>query len=1070
MELRSLDEHELDILRHNYTKHPKLALLYFHCCSLDPDTYVANDENLNGPGSDDVVNRLKLSLDEPVGIDNIRRCQEKVSRSCLDNGDVWACASCCEILNSVEDNIKFEEIGSLHQNFRLTAKEVHELGDIPETVIAQHLQVYRTEDGFWYYLNPDLVPDTHHVVLCALCAADPKKVPFSIASGHDYGRSGDLPDLNDVAAKCISPVRSFGLSIVASGKHSIGHSICFPSTGPSACSKVLPCSDMDCVPKVTFIEPREEWRVKKESYRNLYDLPVDSMYSWLSVLMNTHAFFKSAGIVVDTSEGAKEALRTLESTIHNLVDTVCSVEATTIDEAVVSERFGAEYADGNPADPVLTKSAVLKTVDGLDSSITNAAVEAMIDMIQPLEPQTIPIQRGADPFAEWSENGEMIAGAFPCLFIRGGKMLPHGTWPPTFIRHLMLYYDGRFEKNTMLVATLFNQLQRHTVVQQAARIGTSKAAVLEKLGNLANSKQFKLALINAKLDPSSSQAKRLNGYLLRILSLMGTSVPFSPFERAATRPKLAAVRARFGIAQHWVTVAPPEHHNLELHRIAMIRQRRSWNQSDELYRSKACWFEDLPYSIRSNARGMLNVSNTYPALAARVFDRCVRRIHDDIVLCKDTSNTRLSIDYGQRQAGAYGTVAAHAGVIEPQLDGRLHIHMNLYGSKYSPELLSRVVCSPPLRDRAAEWLNSVCCTKLDRDIHEWREKNLQCDRSLPKAFEIRLPETVTDVVSFEKAAQKRAATTNFHSHSSTCYKGKRGKYMCRLARPSGVNLHPTCPLLVTRDRSGDMKAGVPPIVHGFPVPQHLLRSIDCGYSVEKGEAFRPHGEGPLVWELQRPASDAYMVETNLILAALTCSHTNSSVINGVDCGDMIDEYQQAYMTKDDVALKSAASALHSALEHNVKFPSHADNSQTPLRIGQYLATRTVNSFSGGHEWSHSLMVHAITGHRSFLSSDKFWYIFPYSLMQYVNDLLSRPNSQRANACTVIPSKDVEEQLEDLADLTTKSVQNRRVVQDVELEVSLQMERLNRISTAEIIFPISRRLSSSWMFNPRNKPT
>ncbi|KAG6947223.1 hypothetical protein JG687_00016250 [Phytophthora cactorum] len=44
------------------------------------------------------------------------------------------------------------------------------------------------------------------------------------------------------------------------------------------------------------------------------------------------------------------------------------------------------------------------------------------------------------------------------------------------------------------------------------------------------------------------------------------------------------------------------------------------------------------------------------------------------------------------------------------------------------------------------------------------------------------------------------------------------------------------------------------------------------------------------------------------------------------------------MTKDDVTLKATASALYSALVHNLKFPSRADDSQTGLRIGQYLAT------------------------------------------------------------------------------------------------------------------------------------
>jgi hypothetical protein len=78
--------------------------------------------------------------------------------------------------------------------------------------------------------------------------------------------------------------------------------------------------------------------------------------------------------------------------------------------------------------------------------------------------------------------------------------------------------------------------------------------------------------------------------------------------------------------------------------------------------------------------------------------------------------------------------------------------------------------------------------------------------------------------------------------------------------------------------------------------------------------------------------------------------------------------------------------------HEKRFPSRAADSRTNLRVGKYLAARTVNSFSGGHEWSHSLMVYAITGHISFLSSDTFWYVFPFQLVKYAQGLSSARSS------------------------------------------------------------------------------
>ncbi|KAF1790178.1 hypothetical protein GQ600_19317 [Phytophthora cactorum] len=344
----------------------------------------------------------------------------------------------------------------------------------------------------------------------------------------------------------------------------------------------------------------------------------------------------------------------------------------------------------------------------------------------------------------------------------------------------------------MLVATLFNQLQRHTAVRRAARIGSSQAEVLEKLGRQANSEKITV-LLKAKQEPDSPQAKR----------------------RATTWPKLSAMRAHYGVPQHWVTVAPPEQHSLEYIVSRYCDKKNSWNQTQEMFRKKECTHADLPESVRSGARGMLAVSSIYPALSARVFAEYLTILF-----------TRVSRDYGQRPASAYGAIAVHAGVVVPQLDGRLHIHMSLYGSKYSPEFLSRVTSSPYLRMRATQFLESMCSTKFDKEVYRWHQSKIEQDGFVPKAFEMSLPAVTSGYTESCRDAQMRAAVANYHSHSSTCFKGNRDKYICRLARPAGVHEQPTCPLIVARERLGDMKAG-----------PSLACAIDDGYSVEKGEAF-----------------------------------------------------------------------------------------------------------------------------------------------------------------------------------------------------------------------------------------
>ncbi|ETI54038.1 hypothetical protein F443_03100 [Phytophthora nicotianae P1569] len=99
--------------------------------------------------------------------------------------------------------------------------------------------------------------------------------------------------------------------------------------------------------------------------------------------------------------------------------------------------------------------------------------------------------------------------------------------------------------------------------------------------------------------------------------------------------------------------------------------------------------------------------------------------------------------------------------------------------------------------------------------------------------------------------------------------------------------------------------------------------LDAGYDTAKGEFLRPHIAGPVVWEQFRSPPDSMFIETNMLLSGLTGSHCNSSVMNGEDAGDMVDEYQQNYMTKDGAGLKNAAVVMQTTLEDTLKYPSVA---------------------------------------------------------------------------------------------------------------------------------------------------
>ncbi len=75
----------------------------------------------------------------------------------------------------------------------------------------------------------------------------------------------------------------------------------------------------------------------------------------------------------------------------------------------------------------------------------------------------------------------------------------------------------------------------------SARITSKNLATLKNLGVLANSEEFQRQLIWARDHPHSQEAKSLNAKVSQILSMVGSTIPYSPFECAVTRLKLNAM-------------------------------------------------------------------------------------------------------------------------------------------------------------------------------------------------------------------------------------------------------------------------------------------------------------------------------------------------------------------------------------------------------------------------------------------------------------------------------------------------------------------------------------------------
>jgi hypothetical protein len=152
--------------------------------------------------------------------------------------------------------------------------------------------------------------------------------------------------------------------------------------------------------------------------------------------------------------------------------------------------------------------------------------------------QIIPVSRESnEPIVEWTDNKILLTGAFPEIFLCG---VPNGLPTQQIWKHFALYYDGQFD-DPLFIAHGFNQLQHACCIQNLARITGKKLATLKSLGVLANSEEFRRQLIWARDHPHSQEAKSLNAKVSRILSMVGSTISYSPFERAVTHPKLNAM-------------------------------------------------------------------------------------------------------------------------------------------------------------------------------------------------------------------------------------------------------------------------------------------------------------------------------------------------------------------------------------------------------------------------------------------------------------------------------------------------------------------------------------------------
>ena len=616
--------------------------------------------------------------------------------------------------------------------------------------------------------------------------------------------------------------------------------------GPVECLKVLPCVDINHRPHVTFLGPKDAWRKTAHKYKHLFEMDTKLAYDWLTFWVNAnHPNFKEC--TIDESEDVQTKMKNVTNEIVQEAITTENPDivgmSTALDAEDEEENSGMNSIDHKSATPYTIHTAVLPKPSLINASI-NAAIDALCKIVQPednsLEDNNhlddenqcdtdsnfrpvIPVSRESnEPIVEWTDNDKLLRGAFPDLFLFGqgipNQLPTHRHW-----KHFALYYDGRFD-NPLFIAHGFNQLQRASCIRTSARITGKNAATLSSLGILANSEAFRKQLVWARDHPNSKTAKSLNAKLSRILSMVGSAIPYSPFERAATRPKLNAMRYRYGVGSNFLTGAPGEFEDLMTLRLCL---NPKFNRPFCYISQEGFTRDDLPYRIRNDTAIRIRLTKLRPLLEAEYFHHKLNIFLKAVIGCKTSSETRRSHDYLEYERRAYHRIAALNGVIEPQRDGRLHWHIMIYSSVLSPELLQKAAISPiKVQEQIGQTLDSITCTTLPLHIHKWYNdiiSSIKPGEKRPRAADIGVPDASLYYTDFVDIAMKKSLWLGMHGHGFSCEKGKKGKYMCRLVFKRGLHNGKTCLLLIILFRSEQVEKKIKADLCSFPLDEHTIK-------------------------------------------------------------------------------------------------------------------------------------------------------------------------------------------------------------------------------------------------------
>jgi hypothetical protein len=136
--------------------------------------------------------------------------------------------------------------------------------------------------------------------------------------------------------------------------------------------------------------------------------------------------------------------------------------------------------------------------------------------------------------------------------------------------------------------------------------------------------------------------------------MVGSTIPYSPFERAVTPPKLNAMQYCFGVCSNFITGASPEFEDLLTLQLCM---KPKFNDLKCVISTQGFTQSDLPDQIRNETSIRMRMTKQQPFLEAQSFHHKLQILLEAIIGCKTLSDTQQIHVFSHDQC-AYLCIAA----------------------------------------------------------------------------------------------------------------------------------------------------------------------------------------------------------------------------------------------------------------------------------------------------------------------------------------------------------------------------------------------------------------------------